>query len=344
MEKIAVLLPYNEFYDQNKFGAIALTIKDFINSGKYKGKVTVFGCHPASNPLTEDYQRLELHKGIFTRKYKAYLLSFLKKINTGGFSMIEIHNRPKWIVFLSSKTKLPIRLHLHNDPLEMQFFKTVHERESIISKSQQVICVSDWVKQRVIQGLSHNNTNKVLTVYNTCIPISTDKENIILYVGRITYEKGVIELFDAIKELLNNSMLKDWKFMIVGKSRNKSNFNKAYRKLKNLLSLENDKFIYIENMPYNDVINCFAKAKIAVLPSKWPEPFGRTILEALAGGCALITSNTGAIPEIVKNNGICLPSITAENINNAILKLVADPSLINEYSTAATNRALEFSK
>ena len=52
---------------------------------------------------------------------------------------------------------------------------------------------------------------------------------------------------------------------------------------------------------------------IAVVPSKWDEPFGRSSMEAASRGCALIKSNTGGLSETT-NHSVILEKITSENL------------------------------
>ena len=66
--------------------------------------------------------------------------------------------------------------------------------------------------------------------------------------------------------------------------------NFYHERLKNLGFLE-----------HNKVLNVFKKTSIAVVCSRWEEPFGRTSLEASANGCAVIITNRGGLPETVTN-------------------------------------------
>ena len=49
------------------------------------------------------------------------------------------------------------------------------------------------------------------------------------------------------------------------------------------------------------MLNFYKKSSIAVVPSKWQEPFGRTSMESAAYGCATITSKNGGLPETFKD-------------------------------------------
>ena len=45
----------------------------------------------------------------------------------------------------------------------------------------------------------------------------------------------------------------------------------------------------------------YKASDILIVPSKWNEPFGRVIIEGQSNGCVVITSNVGAIPELIKH-------------------------------------------
>ena len=50
-------------------------------------------------------------------------------------------------------------------------------------------------------------------------------------------------------------------------------------------------------LSHKEVLKFLCKTEIAVVPSRWEEPFGRTSLEASSRGCATIISNRGGLPE-----------------------------------------------
>jgi len=63
------------------------------------------------------------------------------------------------------------------------------------------------------------------------------------------------------------------------------------------------------------VIKIYKKTSIAVVCSRWDEPFGRTSLEAAANGCAVIISNRGGLPETI-TNGIILKKLSTPVLEN----------------------------
>ena len=75
---------------------------------------------------------------------------------------------------------------------------------------------------------------------------------------------------------------------------------------------------------HSEVIKIYKKTSIAVVCSRWEEPFGRSSLEATANGCAVIISNKGGLPETI-TNGIILQKLTSKEIYLEIEKLIKNP-------------------
>ena len=60
---------------------------------------------------------------------------------------------------------------------------------------------------------------------------------------------------------------------------------------------------YVENVPYQELPKYYQAADIVVVPSLYSEGFSRVVIEAASCGCALIVSDKGALPELVKDFG-----------------------------------------
>ena len=65
----------------------------------------------------------------------------------------------------------------------------------------------------------------------------------------------------------------------------------------------------------------FIKTSIAVVCSRWEEPFGRTSLEASSSGCAVVISNRGGLPETI-TNGIILKNLNPESLYKELDRLI----------------------
>ena len=86
-------------------------------------------------------------------------------------------------------------------------------------------------------------------------------------------------------------------------------------------------------------------ADIAVLPSMWEEPFGLTIVEAMAAGLPLITTRSGGIPEICEGVATIVDRDNIiDNLVTAILDLYNNPNKRKQMAASAIERAKLFDK
>ena len=74
------------------------------------------------------------------------------------------------------------------------------------------------------------------------------------------------------------------------------------------------------------VLKFLQKSEIAVIPSRWEEPFGRTALEASSRACATIISNRGGLPETT-DHCIVLNKLNPTELYSAIKKLITNQKL-----------------
>jgi glycosyltransferase involved in cell wall biosynthesis len=86
-------------------------------------------------------------------------------------------------------------------------------------------------------------------------------------------------------------------------------------------------------------------ADISVLPSMWEEPFGLTIVEAMAVGLPLITTRSGGIPEICEGVAVIVErNNIVKNLADAILYLYQDAEKRKRMASASLERAKLFDK
>lgn len=125
------------------------------------------------------------------------------------------------------------------------------------------------------------------------------KKNIFITVGRIgTLEKNSYLLLETLSKL----DFKDWKFYFVGPETKE--FSKYKKKFFNKNQTLRDKvFFWGEIKDRKKLYSIYNEAKVFILPSKW-ESFGIVMVEAMAFGNYVITSNTCAAEDITKNGEI----------------------------------------
>jgi len=149
------------------------------------------------------------------------------------------------------------------------------------------------------------------------------RENAILVVGRVAPEKGILEAAQAIKRVLSVEPGWNAKFIL-----SEENVHPSYfAKIQSVIASLGDSADVQLNRPFEYVKAEFERAAIAVIPSKWAEPFGRTCLEAHAGGAAVISSGTGGLASISGDCALYVDPNDPRSIAGAISNLIADGAL-----------------
>jgi glycosyltransferase involved in cell wall biosynthesis len=133
-----------------------------------------------------------------------------------------------------------------------------------------------------------------------------------LYASGANPLKGPHILLNALKILLNEGI--DVKLYMTGAS------NSWLEDLARRLGVEGQ-VKFLGRLPDDEYFNIMAKAKVTVLPSIWPEPFGLVAAESISLGVSVVGSNRGGIPEIVGNYGITT-NPTPEEVANAISTII----------------------
>lgn len=101
----------------------------------------------------------------------------------------------------------------------------------------------------------------------------------------------------------------------------------------------------VENVPHDDVLRVWAHCAIAVVPSRWPEPFGLVALEAMAAGRSVVASAVGALPDLLHNGkaGVLVPPGDVGALRDTLLQLLSDPERRARLGEAAHRRAADYS-
>jgi glycosyltransferase involved in cell wall biosynthesis len=106
-----------------------------------------------------------------------------------------------------------------------------------------------------------------------------------------------------------------------------------------------DRIVFTGFVSYEKIPDYLQLADIAVLPSMWEEPFGLTVVEAMAAGLPLITTRSGGIPEICEGVATIVErDDIVNNLAQAILDLYEHPEKRKQMAAASLKRAKLFDK
>jgi glycosyltransferase involved in cell wall biosynthesis len=119
----------------------------------------------------------------------------------------------------------------------------------------------------------------------------------LLYVGNVTETKGVHHLIEAMTELPET-----YRLQILGGG-NIGRFRALADRLGVLQRIE-----FTGWVPHDRVAEAYASADMFVHPGIWPEPFGRTVIEAMQSKLPVVCTDIGGPPDIVRDEEmICDP-------------------------------------
>ena len=82
---------------------------------------------------------------------------------------------------------------------------------------------------------------------------------------------------------------------------------------------------------------------VLVFPSRWPEAFGLTLVEAMAAGTPVVATRMGAVPEIVRDgmDGFLVEPEDIQALARSIARMLSDRGLAEELAAQAQLRARE---
>ncbi len=161
---------------------------------------------------------------------------------------------------------------------------------------------------------------------------SNDK--IILFLGRLGTDKGILDLAKAFKSLLseyNNIFL-----LIVGQEE-----NHTYKSLENFFG---DHMDHVRLQGFTNTPEKFmATADVFCLPS-YREGFGQVLIEAAASGLPSIASNIYGITDAIedKKSGILIPVNNVSALRKALLQVLLNKTLSTKMGKYARKRALKY--
>ena len=216
--------------------------------------------------------------------------------------------------------------------------KYYRNKKVYTKKIDKIVTPSKFYKKQLIDyGVDEN---KIIAMPNF---LDIDKYNIetrddgyALYFGRLSKEKGILNLLEAF------SYIENQKLYIAGDGPEKEKIEKIIkdRHLENnvkLLGFLNEK----------EMQEAIANSKFVVLPSIWYDNCPYSILETLTIGKPVIGSDIGGIPELVKNkqNGLIFKHDDIRELEEKMKLLFENNELVEEYSKNAKKIAQkEYSK
>lgn len=210
----------------------------------------------------------------------------------------------------------------------------IHEMEDRLVRSSAHVIVCSESMRHEIQGL-FGVTNKISVIPNgvdaSKFDFSLDRaalkeqfcgskgSKMILFIGRLVYQKGVNVLIGAMPRILASSSRAhgDVKLLIVGEGPMRPQLERdaAYLGVSNNVGFTG----YLDDYTVRSLLKA---ADVVVLPSLY-EPFGIVALEAMAARTPVVASDVGGLSELLGNGeGIKVPPDNSESLAEVIVKVL----------------------
>lgn len=197
-----------------------------------------------------------------------------------------------------------------------------------------IITPSEFYRDKMIEdGIPEN---KIKALHNFVelkdYDLETSDEGYALYFGRLSKEKGILNLINAFTKL------KEGKLYIAGEGPEKETIENIIKENK----LE-DRVKLLGFLNSDQMKETIRKCKFVVVPSIWYENCPYSVMETLAIGKPVIGADIGGIPELVINDrsGLTYKYDSVEELSNKMKELFKNEELVKEFGTNAKKQANE---
>lgn len=210
--------------------------------------------------------------------------------------------------------------------------KYYRNKKIYTEKIDKIITPTNFYKQKLIEdGIDEN---KILAMHNFIkieeYEMNTTDEGYALYIGRLSKEKGILNLIKAFKNIEQGRLL------IAGEGPEKEYIEKYIKENK-----QQDKIQLLGFLNKEQVKENISKCSFVVIPSIWYENCPYSALETQAIGKPIIGTKIGGIPELVTDNedGLLYDYNDVKELEEKIKLLFENTSLREEMSTKARKNA-----
>ncbi|MEM9907224.1 MAG: hormogonium polysaccharide biosynthesis glycosyltransferase HpsO [Cyanobacteria bacterium P01_D01_bin.44] len=167
---------------------------------------------------------------------------------------------------------------------------------------------------------------------------------VIGFVGRFVPEKGLSTLFKALSAIKDLS----WKTVLLGRGPLKDSLKQQATEL----GIDH-RISWVESVPHDDVPHYINLMDTLVLPSEttydfktmtatgWKEQFGHVLIEAMACRVAVVGSDSGEIPHVIKDTGLTFPEGQSNHLADCLSKLIQQPELHKTLAQKGYERAMQ---
>lgn len=334
------IMPRGMYFGASKATSIDLCVRDFVSFSQFQASTRIFaaktddlfdGFNIAYFPGTKHSATLARANYIAkaARRLRPDLIAVQQHLPTAAALAMQL-------------PQAKIVLHTHNFQKSyahgslLNFFRRAAKRRRYrrlagivhVSEACENAFAQDWPSVRIQSCVINNGLD-----FEAWRPAKQRLPEI-LFVGRCAPEKGIVEAAEAIAAILPE--FPDWRARFI--LSHIDAHAEYFEHIRNVLDTLGAQITIELQRPFEEIKQSYERAAIALVPSKWLEPFGRTALEAHAGGAALISSGRGGLAEISRESALYVPDVSPQTIAGAIEKLITDETLRSRLANAGAEQ------
>jgi glycogen(starch) synthase len=300
-----------------------------------------------------DFATWDYLMNVNMQKEAASLISSLD----GGVDVVHAHD---WLVAnaaigLKQILRVPLVATIHSteigrrNGLHTNYEREIHQTENWLAhETWKTVCCSQYMSSQVkwAYGLAADKVTVIPNGVDASVfeedfnkpefrkRFAVPDERIVLFVGRLVYEKGVQTLVNAMPKVLARV---NAKFVVVGDGGMKDFLMGQVRNMRLAHKIFFTGFLDEKSLRF--LYRC---ADVCVVPSLY-EPFGITALEAMAARTPVVVSDTGGLAEIVEHDktGVKVYSDNADSLAWGITRVLLDSGYAEWLKSNAYSKVLE---
>ncbi len=204
------------------------------------------------------------------------------------------------------------------------------------SRADAIITVSAFTKRQVVELLGVDAA-RIHVVHHGLRPLpyrgNEVRENVVLTVGAVQTRKNIARLVEAF-ETLDTS----WRLVAAG------SFGYGSDAIRERIqrSAARDRIRVLGYVSPSELTDWYGRAAIFAFPSI-DEGFGMPLLEAMAAGTPIVTSNRSALPEVAGDAALLVDPLDTDALAKALQRLAGDSGLRRDLAEKGQRRVGEFS-
>ena len=314
--RVAIVLPRGTHFGPEQATAIDLCVHDAVLMSRFRDQTRVF-VGSVDHPFT-DVPVTKIHQVSTGARIRA----FRRAISTYCPQVIVVHQHlASALAIARAFPKIPTLLYKHNVIRSESFWPKRLLRRRQLRHFAGIIFVSRFCADAFAAAFG-DDMPPARVVHNgldiDAWKPSAHRQKTVLFTGRATPEKGVFEAAVAAGNVLASRH--DWCTRFILSTLDADDDYLA--KIKATLAPLGSRAEIHLNMTFTAVKNQVETAAIAMVPSRFEEPFGRTAIEAMAGGAALVSSFRGGLAEVCEGAALRVDPENPEAFARALSHLM----------------------